>query len=242
MNLRTIRFAATALTVCLVSAAVAAIAPLVVGQAYEFDGFLVTRQAEGRGAARTAVWLSAHANGEAPRGMAGRQDIELAPSKDMTAKALMSLARTIGADKKVTVKGKGGAKNVLKVDEITPAMPRVQPRPRPQPQPRPLKPNARVEVTNAKIEGNVLVLTCMATPCTQQRNLMVKTSEPAETDPVQATLWVERPHEDGCMMAVMPSPMTLKVDLKKQFPGVKNIALTIESLGGEGFSVDARIK
>lgn len=242
MNLGTMRFTAVALAACLVSTAVAAIAPLVVGQAYTFDGYLVTRQAEGRGAARTAVWLSSFPNGEVPRGLAGRQDIELAPTKDMTAKALMSLARTIGADKKVTVKGKGGAKSVLKVEEITPAMPRVQPRPRPQPQPRPLKPNARVEVQAAEMQGNTLILTCMATPCTRVQDLMVKTSEPAETDPVQATLWVERPYEDGCMMAVMPSPMTFKVDLKKQFPGVKNIALTIESLHGEGFSVDARIK
>lgn len=155
----------------------------------------------------------------------------------MTGKALASLARTVGGDKKVTVKGHGGPRGVLKVDEVTPVMPHVV-RPPSQPQPRPIRPMRRAEVQDARIERNTLVLTVMANPCTNQGDLKVKASAVAETDPGQATLAVEYPDNGACMLAVMPSPMTLKVDLTKQFAGVRRLSLTIESSHGGGFAVD----
>lgn len=236
MNIQRVLFISGALVLGLVSAAVAAIPPLQAGKAYTFDGYLVVRSCES--ARAISVWLAAFPNGETPRGLAGRQDLELAPTKAMPAKALTSLARSVGGDKKVTVKGHGGAKGVLKVDEITPVLPRVEPRPRPQPQPRPIRPTLTAEVQDAKLERNTLILTVMASPCTSQADLKVKASAVAETDPGQASVSVTYPDNGPCMLAVMPSPMTVKVDLAKQFPGARRLALTIESRHGEGFAVD----
>lgn len=212
----------------LVSTAFAAIPPLVSGQEYTFDGYLVIKSRAPKG---FSVWLSAHPDGEIAT-MPGRQDFELAPSKAFTAARLLSTAKSVGGDKKVEVRGHAGAKSVLKPDAINPAMPRVEH--------RPAQRMLRLRVEGVRIEGKNLLVTVLPNPCVQPKDLVVRTSPPAESDPVQATLWVEEPQRE-CMLAVMPSPHTLTVDLTKQFPGVKRLSLSVESSAGDSFNVDWRM-
>jgi hypothetical protein len=221
-----LRAVAITLALALVSSAFAAIPPLVSGQEYTFDGYLVIKARMPKG---FAVILSAHPNGEHPPGLAGRQDFELTAGK-VTAAKLLSTAKSVGGDRKVTVKGHGGPKSTLKVESINPFMPRVQPRPAPRRM-------VKLRVEDVRVEKKKLLVTVMPNPCTPDKDIEIKTSAPAETDPVQATLWLEEPQKE-CMLAVMPSPKTITIDLAKQFPGVKRLALSVESRDGQTWDVD----